>query len=95
MLAVLFGGTIFTLTLATLARWCGLRSYLDPAAALGITALDAITRNPGSRHWRTRLTSARGLPRMGTLDPSGCRSLLATAFTRSVARRARAAGVEA
>src|SRR5206468_3939854 len=29
-------------SLATLARWCRLRSYLDSAAAHGITALDAI-----------------------------------------------------
>ena len=29
-------------SLATLARWCRLRSYLDTAAAHGITALDAI-----------------------------------------------------
>jgi transposase len=29
-------------SLATLARWCRLRSYLDSAAAHGVTALDAI-----------------------------------------------------
>ena len=29
-------------SLATLARWCRLRSYLDTAAAHGIGALDAI-----------------------------------------------------
>jgi hypothetical protein len=29
-------------SLATLARWCRLRSYLDTAAAHGVTALDAI-----------------------------------------------------
>ena len=29
-------------SLATLARWCRMRSYLDSAAAHGITALDAI-----------------------------------------------------
>jgi hypothetical protein len=37
-------------SLATLARWCRIRSYLDSAAAHGITALDAISnalaRNP-------------------------------------------------
>ena len=37
-------------SLATLTRWCRLRSYLDSAAAHGITALDAIagaiTGNP-------------------------------------------------
>ena len=41
-------------SLATLARWCRLRSYLDTAAAHGITALDAIRSaspaNPGYRH---------------------------------------------
>ncbi len=31
-------------SLATLARWCRIRSYLDTAAAHGITALDAISR---------------------------------------------------
>ena len=38
-------------TLATLARWCRIRSYLDSAAAHGISALDAIPgaleANPG------------------------------------------------
>jgi hypothetical protein len=29
-------------TLATLARWCRIRSYLDSAAAHGIAAIDAI-----------------------------------------------------
>ena len=29
-------------SLATLARWCRIRSYLDSATAHGITALDAI-----------------------------------------------------
>ena len=41
-------------SLATLTRWCRIRSYLDSAAAHGITALDAIrdalTGNPGYRH---------------------------------------------
>ena len=41
-------------SLATLARWCRLRSYLDSAAAHGITALDAIRapspESPGYRH---------------------------------------------
>ena len=41
-------------SLATLARWCRIRSYLDSAAAHGITALDAIrgalAENPGYRH---------------------------------------------
>jgi transposase len=30
-------------SLATLARWCCIRSYLDSAAAHGVTALDAIS----------------------------------------------------
>ena len=30
-------------SLATLARWCRIRSYLDTAAAHGITELDAIS----------------------------------------------------
>jgi transposase len=33
-------------SLATLARWCRIRSYLDSAAAHGITALDAIAGKP-------------------------------------------------
>jgi hypothetical protein len=33
--------------LAALARWCRLRSYLDTAAAHGISALDAIAGRPG------------------------------------------------
>jgi hypothetical protein len=44
---------------------CRLRSYLDTAAPHGITALDsiisAITKTPGYRPPRTRLTSAQGL----------------------------------
>jgi transposase len=39
---------------ATLTRWCRVRSYLDSAAAHGITALDAIrdatAGNPGYPH---------------------------------------------
>ena len=41
-------------SLATLARWCRLRSYLDSAAAHGITALDAIRE----RHRRKTLATA-------------------------------------
>ena len=33
-------------SLATLGRWCRLRSYLNTAAAHGITALDARTWSP-------------------------------------------------
>jgi transposase len=35
----------------TLARWCRIRSYLDSAAAHGLTALDAITRALASDPW--------------------------------------------
>jgi hypothetical protein len=38
-------------SLATLARWCRLRSYLDSAAAHGITALDAISGAITGRPW--------------------------------------------
>jgi hypothetical protein len=35
----------------TLARWCRLRSYLDTAAAHGITALDAIASAIAGKPW--------------------------------------------
>ncbi len=38
-------------TQAALARWCRNRSYLDSAAAHGITALDAITAALAGRPW--------------------------------------------
>jgi hypothetical protein len=38
-------------TLATLARWCRIRSYLDSAAAHGLTALDAIRDALGGKPW--------------------------------------------
>jgi transposase len=38
-------------SLATLARWCRLRSYLDSAAAHGITALDAIASAIADKPW--------------------------------------------
>jgi transposase len=38
-------------SLATLARWCRLRSYLDSAAAHGVTALDAITTAIAGKPW--------------------------------------------
>jgi transposase len=38
-------------SLATLARWCRLRSYLDSAAAHGITALDAISGAIAGKPW--------------------------------------------
>jgi hypothetical protein len=36
---------------ATLARWCRIRSYLDSAAAHGVTALDAIARALAGKPW--------------------------------------------
>jgi transposase len=41
-------------SLATLARWCRLRSYLDSAAAHGITALDAIRTAIEGKPWLPR-----------------------------------------
>jgi hypothetical protein len=38
-------------TLTTLARWCRLRSYLDTAAAHGITALDAVSGAIAGKPW--------------------------------------------
>ena len=38
-------------SLATLARWCRIRSYLDSAAAHGITALDAIRTAIEGKPW--------------------------------------------
>jgi transposase len=38
-------------TQRTLARWCRIRSYLDSAAAHGLTALDAITAALTGRPW--------------------------------------------
>jgi transposase len=38
-------------SLATLARWCRIRSYLDSAAAHGITALDAISGALAGKPW--------------------------------------------
>jgi transposase len=38
-------------SLTTLARWCRIRSYLDSAAAHGITALDAIRAAIEGRPW--------------------------------------------
>lgn len=37
--------------LATLARWCRIRSYLDTAAAHGVTALDAISSAITGKSW--------------------------------------------
>jgi transposase len=46
-------------SLATLARWCRIRSYLDSAAAHGVTALDAI---------RDALTGNPWLPPLHTIS---------------------------
>ena len=46
-------------TLATLARWCRIRSYLDSAAAHGITALDAIRDALAGKPWLPPLPAAR------------------------------------
>ena len=46
-------------TLATLARWCRIKSYLDSAAAHGITALDAIRDAFAGRPWLPPLPAVR------------------------------------
>ena len=38
-------------SLATLARWCTVRSYLDSAAAHGTTALDAVRSALEGKPW--------------------------------------------
>jgi len=45
-------------TLDTLARWCRIRSYLDSAAAHGITALDAIRSALSGKPWLPPLPAA-------------------------------------
>src|SRR5262245_66523177 len=57
-------------SLATLARWCRLRSYLDSAAAHGITALDAIASAIAGNPWLPHLApiSCRQLPAPPELD---------------------------
>jgi len=54
-------------SLPTLARWCTVRSYLDSAAAHGVTALDAIRGAIEGKPWptatpRTHLTPAHETP---------------------------------
>ncbi|MGH3125839.1 MAG: IS66 family transposase, partial [Streptosporangiaceae bacterium] len=46
-------------TLATLARWCRIRSYLDSAAAHSITALDAIRDALTGKPWLPPLPAVR------------------------------------
>ena len=46
-------------TLATLARWCRIRSYLDSAAAHGITALEAIRDALTGKPWLPPLPTVR------------------------------------
>ena len=38
-------------SLATLTRWCRIRSYLDSAAAHGVTELDAISGALAGKPW--------------------------------------------
>jgi hypothetical protein len=45
-------------SLATLARWCRIRSYLDTAAAHGITALNAIVGALAGKPWLPPLPAA-------------------------------------
>ena len=45
-------------SLATLARWCRIRSYLDSAAAHGVTALDAISGALAGKPWLPPLPAA-------------------------------------
>ena len=45
-------------TQATLARWCRIRSYLDSAAACGITALDAVTAALAGKPWLPAVPAA-------------------------------------
>jgi transposase len=49
-------------TQATLARWCRIRSYLDSAAACGITALDAISQALAGQPWLPSPRPAAALP---------------------------------
>jgi transposase len=46
-------------SLATLARWCRIKSYLDTAAAHGITALDAIRDALAGKPWLPPLPAVR------------------------------------
>jgi hypothetical protein len=45
-------------SLATLARWCRVRSYLDSAAAHGVSALDAISGALAGKPWLPPLPAA-------------------------------------
>jgi len=45
----------------TLARWCRTRSYLDSAAAHGLTALEAITAALAGKPWATTRNPSRSL----------------------------------
>jgi transposase len=45
-------------TLATLACWCRIRSYLDSAAGHGLTALEVITAAPSGRSWLPAIPAA-------------------------------------
>ena len=45
-------------SLATLARWCRIRSYLDSAAAHGVSALDAVSTALAGKPWLPPLPAA-------------------------------------
>ena len=45
-------------SLATLARWCRIRSYLDSAAAHGLTALETITAALSGKPWLPAIPAA-------------------------------------
>lgn len=45
-------------TQATLARWCRIHSYLDSAAACGLTALDAVTAALAGTPWLPAVSAA-------------------------------------
>ena len=45
-------------SLATLARWCRIRSYLDSAAAHGVSALNAVSTALAGKPWLPPLPAA-------------------------------------
>jgi hypothetical protein len=68
-------------TLATFARWCRIRSYLDSAAAHGVAAIDAIRAVIEGRPWLPPLPAAAwpapGAPAAAaSVTDSGSRGLL-------------------
>ena len=77
-------------SLATLARWCRIRSYLDSAAAHGVTALDAIRApspgNPGYRHSPPQADTNHGTPVNGRADVLTRKKTYAARTLRRTAR---------